>query len=291
LRRLKVWLSWQSVGLVAALFPYLYYAHCWVVWKTSRHVDALNPAIKAALARHVGVVAMMWHEEVYPSAFAYGPLSGAALASTSNFGRIITRMLEFCGCVVYRGGSSGGAKRRREVLPDMIRYMDEAPYCLFGLTVDGSRGPRNKVKTGGLVIARACNTPIYLVRSWFARHVRLRTWDKTAIPLPFSGFYQNAIGPYWVPPDTTDEELQKIRAHLELELLELAEHSMRHFEDADAPPRRREGFPEDWAPRWPAGTVGLPYGPNDLERDAPPSWARRPEPPGLDSNLKPATRA
>ena len=62
--------------------------------------------IKLKLEDHVGVVTMRWHEDVFPSAFAYGALKGDALASTSNFGWIITRMLEFCGCTVLRGGST-----------------------------------------------------------------------------------------------------------------------------------------------------------------------------------------
>jgi lysophospholipid acyltransferase (LPLAT)-like uncharacterized protein len=266
------------VGALAWVFPFFYYAYCWLVWKTCRHQDQLNERIKVALAEHVGVVSLMWHEEVFPSAFAYGPLRGSALASTSTFGRIITRMLEFCGCTVYRGGSSRGAQRRRQVLPDMIRYMDQAEHCLYGLTVDGSHGPVYAMKSGGLVIARACRTPIYLGRTWFSRHVRLRSWDRTAIPLPFGRLYQIALGPYWVPPETTDEELLVIRDHLELELLELAEHSMRQFEGADSTPRARPGFPQGWEPRWPTGQVGLPHGPHDLRPDSPPPWARRRKP-------------
>ena len=160
----------------------------------------------------------------------------------------------------------------------MIRFMDQAPHCLYGLTVDGSRGPAYQVKTGGLVIARACNTPIYLVRSWFSRHVRLWfNWDRTMIPLPFGGLYQNVIGPFWIPPETTDEELLKIRDHLELELLELAEHSMRHSESPHVQPHWRAGFPKGWKPRWAAGQVGLPFGPHDLKPDSPPAWAKRPQ--------------
>ena len=268
-------MSQRVVGLLAWGFPYAYYAYCWIVWKTSRHHNQLNERISAALELHVGVVTMMWHEEVFPSAFAYGPLKGNALASTSNFGRIITRILEVCGCKVHRGGSSHGSSRRRKVLPGMIRYMNQAPHCLYGLTVDGSRGPVYEVKTGGLVIARACRTPIYLVRSWFSRHIRLGTWDRTAIPLPFGKLYQNAIGPFWVPPETSDELLLKMRDHLQLELLELAEHSMRHFESADSQSRARRGFPPGWTPRWRAGQVGIPFGPNDLKPDSPPAWARR----------------
>lgn len=273
-RRFRGWLSWTAVGVVTRIFPYAYYLYCWVLWKTSRHHNELNERITGALHKHVGVVTLMWHEEIFPSAFAYGPLKGNALASTSNFGRIVTRMLEVCGNTVYRGGSSQGSARRRRVLPDMIQFMDQAPHCLYGLAVDGSSGPAYELKSGGLVIARSCSTPIYLVRSWFSAHVRMRTWDRIAIPLPFGRLYQNVIGPYWVAPDTSDEDLLKIRNHLQLELVELAEHSLRFFEGKDAEPRSRTGFPDGWAPRWAKDQVGLPYSPHDLEPNNPPPWAR-----------------
>lgn len=275
-RRFKRAISGFWIALAAWLFPYVYYAYCWVVWTTARrHHDQLNTKIKTALTKHVGVVAIMWHEEVFASAFAYGRLRGSALASTSSFGRIITRMLELCGCDVYRGGSSRGNTRRRQVLPDMIRHMDQASHCLYGLTVDGSRGPRYQVKTGALVIARACGTPIYAVRTWFSRNVRLGTWDRSAIPLPFATLYQDVIGPYWVAPETSDEELLEIRDHIQAELLELTELSLRRCEGDSGPARAREGFPEGWSPRWAPGQFGLPYGPHDLRLERPPAWARR----------------
>lgn len=273
-RRLRGWLSWHLVGLVAWLFPYLYYAYCWLVWKSVRHDDQLREPILSALAAHGGVVTMMWHEEVFPSAFAYGPLQGDALASTSNFGRVITRMLEVCGCNVFRGGSSQG-RRRRQVLPELIRYMNEAPRCLYGLTVDGSRGPVYRVKSGGLVIARECGAPIYLVRTWFSRNLRVPSWDRTAIPLPFGTLQQYALGPYWVPPDAGDEELEALRAHLEHELQELADHSLRRCEGERAERAPRPGFPEGWEPRWAPGQLGQPYGPHDLDPERPPPWAKR----------------
>ncbi|MGE0706721.1 MAG: lysophospholipid acyltransferase family protein [Planctomycetota bacterium] len=272
-RRLRGRLSWPLVGLVSWLFPYLYYAYCWFVWRTSRVHDELSEPIREALARHGRVVSLMWHEEVFTTAYAYGPLDGHALVSTSNFGRIVTRMLELCGTRVFRGGSSRGIKRRRQVLPDMIRHMQTSPRCLYGITVDGSRGPAYRMKTGGLVIARTCRAPIYLVRTWYSRRVHLRNWDRSAIPLPFGRIYLGVVGPFWLEPDGSDAELERAHEHLERELLELAELSQRSFEGPEAAARGRGGFPPDWAPRWVHGAQGIPLGAHDLRPDAPPPWA------------------
>ncbi|MCA8920195.1 MAG: DUF374 domain-containing protein [Planctomycetes bacterium] len=278
-RRARRWASGLLLGVAGVVLPWLYRAYCWVLWTTARqHHDRLNREITAALAKHVGVVAILWHEEVFASAYAYGPLKGTALASTGTFGGIVSRLLERCGCEAFRGGSSRGGTRRREVLPDMIRHMNQASHCLYGLTVDGSRGPAYEVKTGALVIARACRVPIYAVRTWFSANLRLGTWDRTAIPLPFSRLHQEVVGPYWVSPEASDAALGALREHLQLELLELAERSLRCCAGDPGPPRAREGFPAGWQPRWAPGQRGVPCGPYDLRFEQPPPWARRRRP-------------
>ena len=269
------------VGLATWLVPWFYYGYCSLVWKTSRHEDHLNETINTAVAKHGGVVTVMWHEEVFTVAYSYGSIPGAvALASTSNFGRIVTRLLERCGAGVFRGGSSKGRVRRRRVLHSMIEHMNTTSPVLFGLTVDGSRGPVYRMKTGSLIIAKECRAPVYVVRTWYAHKLRLPTWDRSAIPLPFNRIYQRAIGPFWIDPDSSPEQLEEAHRHIERELLELAARSEQHLTRATGPLTPLRDFPEDWLPRWPDGEFGEPLGARDLQAEDPPSWARSADSPG-----------
>jgi lysophospholipid acyltransferase (LPLAT)-like uncharacterized protein len=138
-------------------------------------------------------------------------------------------MLELCGFVVVRGSSSRRASRRSEGLLDkMIDIMKATPLCTYGITVDGSRGPAYVAKHGAFVIARACGKPIVIPRTWAKRVVRLPTWDRTAIPLPFNHFKQYLRGPFALPADASDPAVfEDFRARMQAEMIELAAESQR----------------------------------------------------------------
>ena len=157
--------------------------------------------------------------------------SPAALApwerELAEAGEVITRMLKLCGYVVFRGGSSSGkARRRTDVLAEMITHMKTTSGVIYGLTVDGSKGPAYRMKMGGVLIARECGKPLALVRTWYKRSVRLRTWDRMAVPLPFNVIKYYLRGPYFVPADAdTEAGLARFRLQLENDLIDLAAQS------------------------------------------------------------------
>jgi lysophospholipid acyltransferase (LPLAT)-like uncharacterized protein len=269
-RRIRHFFSQILVWFAVLIVPRLYVLYCWFVWKTSRFEDGLTAPLLAGAEKHGGFVALLWHQEVFSVAYNYRHLHGSTLASTGNFGRLITRMLELCNFAVFRGGSSTGARRRRRILPAMIRYFRENERVCYGITVDGSKGPAFELKSGGLILARSCKAPVYLVRTWFSRRIMLNTWDRTAIPLPFGRIKSIAIGPFWVPPECDKDEFEAIRVHYEREMHELAERS---FLDLD--PQGKRELPQGFQLRWEPGQQGIPYGPHDLKPDDPPEWARK----------------
>ena len=210
-------------------FPYLYLAYMAFVWKTSR-VDVGNfYELHDMIDQNDGAVALLWHEEVFTVAYGYSHvgLRPHTLASLSNDGDVVTRLLELCGFHVFRGGSSRRTSRtRRLVIREMIDHMKGRDDVLYGLTVDGSNGPPYRLKAGGIVIARECGKPIALVRTWYRRRLRLNTWDRTGIPLPFNHIRYAMRGPYRVPADAnTRTGLERFRQRLENDLIDLAAES------------------------------------------------------------------
>jgi lysophospholipid acyltransferase (LPLAT)-like uncharacterized protein len=268
-RRAAAWL----VALAAAVLPRLYTAYMRLVEATSRHDDRLTALLLAAAERHDRAVALLWHQEVFTVAYNYRHYRGHTLVSVSDFGHVIAALLRRCNFTIVRGGS-GSHSRRRPALATLIEHMRTHPRVIYGLTVDGSRGPAYRMKRGGPAIARACGAPVVLVRTWYRRGVRLPTWDRAQIPLPFNRRVTLASGPYWIAPDADDAALEAFRAHLERELLEL---TARAYLEAGA--RReadwRRGLPPGWQPRWAAGETGHAHGPYDLRPDRPPPWAHR----------------
>jgi lysophospholipid acyltransferase (LPLAT)-like uncharacterized protein len=213
----------------AWIVPYIYLFYMRLVWATSRLEGSEDFVLNDISNAHDGVIALLWHEEVFTVAFGYPYIGirGHTLASLGESGEVITRMLKLCGYVVFRGGSSSGkARRRTDVLGEMITHMKTTSGVIYGLTVDGSKGPAYRMKMGGVLIARECGKPLALVRTWYKRSVRLRTWDRMAVPLPFNVIKYYLRGPYFVPADANSEVgLARFRLQLENDLIDLAAKS------------------------------------------------------------------
>jgi lysophospholipid acyltransferase (LPLAT)-like uncharacterized protein len=226
---LRPWITRPLMRINLVLFPLFYMLYMRLVWATSRIVDHGLARLFEIAASHNGAVGLLWHEEVFTVAWGYPYLGFRphTLASLSNDGAVITRMLERCGFVVFRGGSSDRASRRvANVTQELIDHMQKTDGVIYGLTVDGSKGPPYRLKRGGVVIARDCGRPVVLVRTWYRRCIRLDTWDRTAIPLPFNRIHYYMEGPYFAPADSFDEDgLERFRLRLEKDLIALAARS------------------------------------------------------------------
>jgi lysophospholipid acyltransferase (LPLAT)-like uncharacterized protein len=217
------------VALAHAVVPRLYLAYMRFVYATSRIRSDDYLRLHQIIREHDGAVGLLWHEEVFTVAYGYHHLGFRphTLASLGRVGELITRLLLRCGFVVFRGGSSSKASRRRaDVVQEMVRHMREHREVIYGITVDGSQGPAYRMKRGGVVIARECGRPVILSRTWYRRCLRLPTWDRTAIPLPFNEIAYYLAGPYSVPDDAADEPgLTRFVLRLEDELIEMAARS------------------------------------------------------------------
>jgi lysophospholipid acyltransferase (LPLAT)-like uncharacterized protein len=228
-RKLRPIFSRRLSSLAAAVVPRLYMGYMRLVWATSRIEGGDFVRLKEIIAAHNGAVGLLWHEEVMTVAFGYYYLGFRphTLASIGESGEVIARMLALCGFVVFRGGSTTGRSRRREgALEEMIDHMRTHDRVIYGLTVDGSKGPPYRMKTGGIVIARECGKPVVLARTWYKRCLRLPTWDRMALPLPFNVIRYYLRGPYFVPASARSAAgLEDFRLHLETELIDLAAQS------------------------------------------------------------------
>jgi Kdo2-lipid IVA 3' secondary acyltransferase len=227
-KRLHPFFAPLLLRLTWAIVPRLYVAYMWLVWKTSRVEDCGYPTLAwQIIEEHDGLVALLWHEEVFGVAWSYREMKPHTLANVGDSGELITRLLERCGYVVFRGGSSRRKSRQREtVLLEMIRHMRETRRVVYGITVDGSIGPYHVVKPGALLIAQKCKKPIVLARTWAKRNIRLPTWDRMALPLPFNHIRQLLTGPFFVPENADADTFERCRHDLERKLVELAERSL-----------------------------------------------------------------
>jgi hypothetical protein len=252
------------MSIVLAVVPWVYLAYMWFVWRTSR-VERVGVDPHVLRRLYGRVVVALWHDEVFFVAWGFRHDRAATLASRGDFGSLIARILELCNFRVFRGGSSAGRSRRAyDVLEEMIEHMQREPQVLYGITVDGSNGPRYRLKKGVARIAVACRAPVVVEKTWCRRYVRLPTWDRTIVPLPFNRVIQVLAGPYLPPPDAdTPRGFVRFCRTLQQALLEVtweARSRMGDTASADA----LEDYPPGWKPPAAPMVLERPFGPIEV---------------------------
>ena len=182
--------------------------------------------IRHARVRHVEEnrhhILAFWHECIAFALHSRWSDPTAALNSRSRDGDIASRVVELYGVQAIRGSSSrGGGSALRE----LIRRAQQGVNV--GLTPDGPRGPRRVAKSGIVRIAQATRLPIIAFYFTARRKKRLRSWDQTIIPLPFTRALFLYSDPITVPPDG---EVEEWRQKVERVLNDLADEAERDFD-------------------------------------------------------------
>lgn len=123
-----------------------------------------------------------WHEYIVSTVGHYRGQPIQALASRSFDGDLISRALVNLGYPEPARGSSsrGGATG----LKGLVRALQVGHHV--AVTVDGPRGPRRIAQDGVLKLAQLSGRAIVPVGFHSSSALRLRSWDRSLIPLPFS---------------------------------------------------------------------------------------------------------
>ena len=136
------------------------------------------------------MIVCFWHSRIALSPACW-PLERAhtprALISHSADGRFIALAMERLGFPAILGSASktgdaskGGAKAFREVL----RWIGDGNGV--AITPDGPRGPAETFTEGPPLLARLSKAPVLVVGIAARPCLRLNTWDRAVIPLPFA---------------------------------------------------------------------------------------------------------
>jgi Uncharacterized protein conserved in bacteria len=141
----------------------------------------------------------------------------AALVSASKDGGFLAGILECFKVQPVRGSSS---RRGAQALLELTSWADRG-YDL-AITPDGPRGPCYVVQDGVMSLAQLTGLPIIPFSYNLTWKIRLKSWDRFQIPLPFSKCEMNVGLPITVPRDATDEQRAELRKKLEESLREMS---------------------------------------------------------------------
>jgi len=156
-----------------------------------------------------GVIICLWHSRISLSPACW-PLDRAqpprAMASLSPDGEFIAQALHRLGIPTIRGSSSkksalDKAKGGAEAFREGLRWLRKGGAV--ALTPDGPRGPAESMAEGAIMLAKMSGAPVLLVGLASAPAVKLDTWDRGVLPLPFA---RGAI--VWCEPIRIDRDAE-----------------------------------------------------------------------------------
>jgi len=173
-------------------------------------------AIEAVWAAGGGVIIVFWHEQISLSPRSW-PLDRAqeprALISRSHDGEIIAQAIARMGVPPIRGSSGkttrgGGHKDKggTEALREILRWVRAGNAA--AITPDGPRGPARELAEGAILTARMTKAQVCMLGMASKPAIRLDTWDRALVPLPFS----RGVIVYGDPFVETGEEDADLRA-------------------------------------------------------------------------------
>lgn len=138
-----------------------------------------------------GVICAFWHSRIGLSPACW-PLDRAqpakALISLSPDGQFIARAVALQGFPAVRGSSANkdkadAAKGGSRALRDGLKQLK---IGALAITPDGPRGPARVMAEGMPLMARMSGAPVLFIGMSCNPSVRLNSWDRALLPLPFS---------------------------------------------------------------------------------------------------------
>jgi len=137
-----------------------------------------------------GVLAVFWHSRIGLSPACW-PLDRAtpakALISLSADGEFIAKAVARQGFPAVRGSSANKDKAEKakggtQALRDGLKQLKVGGLAI---TPDGPRGPARQMAEGLPMLARISETPALFIGLSCNPAIRLKSWDKAVLPLPF----------------------------------------------------------------------------------------------------------
>ena len=174
-------------------------------------VDPVHPAYRGAK------IYVFWHENILLPLFLRGHSNISMLLSRHWDANILDRVARMMGFGVVRGSTfHGGSAALRELV-------DRAAEENLTITPDGPRGPRRRLAAGCVFLAGTLQIPLVAMGLGYQRPWRLGTWDRFAVPRPFSRARAVVSRPLAIPSGLDRGGIEAHRAGVERLLSHLSD--------------------------------------------------------------------
>ena len=125
---------------------------------------------------------VFWHAKFFPLIYTHRKEGIGILVSQHEDAGLLVRTLKKFGFYVVRGSSTRGGVKGTIGLKEVV----ERGYSI-ALTPDGPKGPRNIFKKTSFKLLNLLNIKPVFIGIACKKVIRISTWDRFEIPLPFTG--------------------------------------------------------------------------------------------------------
>lgn len=168
----------------------------------------LDPAVEPGrLGEGFRGVYLFWHDGLLLTASRFRQIRPRTwvLISKHADGQLIAETAERLGYRSVRGSSTRGG------IAAMRDMMQTCPDGHIAITPDGPRGPRRVVQSGAVYLGSRTGFPVVAVGVAYDRPWRAKSWDRFAIPRPFSRAVVVMGRATRVPADADKDAVERYR--------------------------------------------------------------------------------
>jgi lysophospholipid acyltransferase (LPLAT)-like uncharacterized protein len=226
-----MWRSIRRSWIVQRLLGLMLGGYMELVSRSTRWKSPNHEVVEAVWAKGGGVIGAFWHSRFLMTVAGWPRRKGIQppkiLISMSPDGEFVAIGAQLLKVGVIRGSKAKGKKDKggATAFREMLRHV-KGGGCM-AISPDGPRGPRMRAGLGAIQLAKLSGAPIVLFAWSTKRRIVFNSWDRFVMPLPFGEGYLLWGGPMIVPADATAEDMEMLRARLELDLIDLTQEADR----------------------------------------------------------------
>ncbi len=183
-------------------------------FRTTRWTRTGCEEMDACVSRGESVIFVVWHQRLIMAPYMFNAQPGAricALTSAARAGRLAGQILVRLGWETIPMSSH---QRHITLSREVLKRIKQG--CSIGIAADGPRGPARASPTVPIIWARTSGARVFTVAFAQKKVLRLPTWDKQMLPLPFTrGTITCEEWTEEVPRKATEEQIETLRLSLQ----------------------------------------------------------------------------
>jgi lysophospholipid acyltransferase (LPLAT)-like uncharacterized protein len=143
-----------------------------ILWLRTLRVNVIIPPTPSIIA--------LWHRDLPVCIRAFSNQNIHVMISASSDGLIAQSICKKFRYQISKGSGSRYSYAVRKLLSSIYAGTS------VGMALDGPRGPAGTIHPGVIWLYQKTKAPLYLVTVNYPVFFKLKSWDQTRIPMPFS---------------------------------------------------------------------------------------------------------